>query len=156
MDVNGVSALRRFIFGTTASPPPPSAGLRLRYIFWVIASCLLGGCAAEPKVLLVYNLDTLLDFQADREPTGLLGPEDLAAANLYGRDEVAGVSLNRRAIVESSAGTVDYGRLIHYGLFYLDRQGGHDHSGGLRGFGPAIHRDFRRTFIYSSHGAAVE
>ena len=133
--------------------------IRLCYIFWVIASCLLGGCAAGPKVLLVYNPDVLLDFGASGEPAGLFGPEDLAAANIYGRDEIAGVNLNRRAIVESSAGTVDYGRLIHYNLIYIDRQGGHYTPRGFGrfgGFGSNIHRDVRRTFIYSSHGQAVE
>ncbi len=132
--------------------------IRLWYIFWVIASFLLSGCAGEPRVLLVYNPDTLLHFDAEREPAALFGPEDLAAANIYGRDEIAGVSLNRRAVVETSVGYLDYGRLIHTHLFYVDRQAGHYHprTFGRFGGGPNIHRHVRRTFIYSSHGAGVQ
>ncbi|MFW6146050.1 MAG: hypothetical protein ACOC7R_01805 [Planctomycetota bacterium] len=128
---------------------------RLPYIFWVIASFLLSGCAGEGRVLLVYNPNTLLDFERAREPAALFGPEALATANRYGRDEIAGVNLNRRVVVESSAGYKDYGRLIHYQVYYVDRQAGHYSPHGFGHFGSNIHRHLRRTFVYSSRGAAA-
>jgi hypothetical protein len=127
---------------------------RLRYILWVIASCLIAGCAAKSETLLVYNWEAL-EGEIPPGPSSLpLFGSPRVAASPFGVDDVAGISLNGRAQVEAKAGYVDEGRDVRYELHYYDYQGRswgrHGYYGGSRGGGGG---HIRRVFRYSTQGS---
>ena len=125
--------------------------IRLRYILWVIASCLIAGCAPKSETLLVYNWDAL---EGEIRPGPALLPlfgSPGVAPSPFGVDEVAGISLNARTQVEAVAGYVDEGRDVQYELYYHDRQ---RDSGWRRGYGRHGGRDrVDRVFYYSTQGS---
>lgn len=122
--------------------------IRMRYILWVVASCLIAGCASKSETLLIYRWDAL-EGEVTPGPGSLsiFGSERVAPSP-YGDDVVDGISLNARSIVQATAEYVEQGEDVQFGVRYYDRQGDYGRPYGYGRGGDY----FDRTFYYSSQG----
>ena len=117
---------------------------RLRYIFWLSPLFFLVGCGQE-SVRLAYRPEFLHAETATPRPAGMVfDPPALAHTNAFGRSEIAGINLNTRTEVLSTAGTVEEGHTTWYRLYYYDRQDSRHGRYGNR---------FRRVFRSYTDGA---
>lgn len=92
--------------------------MRLRYLFWAMATFLVG---CGPQTVLSYRWDVLgEEMPTAHSGRGLFGEPRLASDNIYGTDEIAGVNLNQRSQRRSTAGYVRQEEVIHYYMVYDD------------------------------------
>jgi len=130
----------------------------LRYIFWVVPSFLLAGCASPT---LMYRPEVLRTETATPRPmTMLYDPPAVAQANAYYDYYAPAASYSygnpyARRPARSVTGYYDGAEVIQYRLDYYDRQGGgHGYHRGYRGRHGhhGNHSRIRRTFRYTLYG----
>ncbi len=123
---------------------------RLYYIFWIMPLFMIGCCGNEP-IMLQYSPDFLACETATAMPAGaVFDPPELAYTNAFGADEINGVNLNSRRLIQTTAGYIEGGDYSEYDLYYSD----HQHSWGGRSGRYSTYNDgyFRRDFRYRRSG----